>query len=323
MSFKDIPKIELHLHLDGSVRPETIADMLKIDINKVKEETIAKEKCSDLNDYLTKFELPIKAMQTKENLKRITHELISDLKDENVIYAEIRFAPIKHIENLTLEEVVEAVTQGLKNEDVKTNLILCMMRDSSYEENLKIVELAKKYLNKGVVGLDLAGAEALYKTKTFEQLFKKASKEQIPFTIHAGEADGPSSINDAISFKASRIGHGIRAIEDEKTIKKIITENILLEICPTSNVQTNAVKTYENHPIKKLFDLGCKVSINTDNRTVSNVTLTKEYELLNKYLNFSLDEIIKINLETIKHTFLSEKEKQELTSLYLDKIRIK
>ena len=282
-------------------------------LNKVKEETIAKEKCSDLNDYLTKFELPIKAMQTKENLKRITHELISDLKDENVIYAEIRFAPIKHIENLTLEEVVEAVTQGLKNEDVKTNLILCMMRDSSYEENL----------NKGVVGLDLAGAEALYKTKTFEQLFKKASKEQIPFTIHAGEADGPSSINDAISFKASRIGHGIRAIEDEKTIKKIITENILLEICPTSNVQTNAVKDYENHPIKKLFDLGCKVSINTDNRTVSNVTLTKEYELLNKYLNFSLDEIIKINLETIKHTFLSEKEKQELTSLYLDKIRIK
>ena len=309
MSFKDIPKIELHLHLDGSVRPETIADMLKIDINKVKEETIAKEKCEDLNDYLTKFELPIKAMQTKENLKRITHELISDLKDENVIYAEIRFAPIKHIENLTLEEVVEAVTQGLKNEDVKTNLILCMMRDSSYEENLKIVELAKKYLNKGVVGLDLAGA--------------KASKEQIPFTIHAGEADGPSSINDAISFKASRIGHGIRAIEDEKTIKKIINENILLEICPTSNVQTNAVKAYENHPIKKLFDLGCKVSINTDNRTVSNVTLTKEYELLNKYLNFSLDEIIKINLETIKHTFLSEKEKQELTSLYLDKIRIK
>ena len=245
------------------------------------------------------------------------------MKDENVIYAEIRFAPIKHIENLTLEEVVEAVTQGLKNEDVKTNLILCMMRDSSYEENLKIVELAKKYLNKGVVGLDLAGAEALYKTKTFEQLFKKASKEKIPFTIHAGEADGPSSINDAISFKASRIGHGIRAIEDEKTIKKIITENILLEICPTSNVQTNAVKDYENHPIKKLLDLGCKVSINTDNRTVSNVTLTKEYELLNKYLNFSLDEIIKINLETIKHTFLSEKEKQELTSLYLDKIRIK
>ena len=112
-------------------------------------------------------------------------------------------------------------------------------------------------------------------------------------------------------------------VEDEKTIKKIINENILLEICPTSNVQTNAVKTYENHPIKKLFDLGCKVSINTDNRTVSNVTLTKEYELLNKYLNFSLDEIIKINLETIKHTFLSEKEKQELTSLYLDKIRIK
>ena len=150
MSFKDIPKIELHLHLDGSVRPETIADILKIDINKVKEETIAKEKCEDLNDYLTKFELPIKAMQTKENLKRITHELISDLKDENVIYAEIRFAPIKHIENLTLEEVVEAVTQGLKNEDVKTNLILCMMRDSSYEENLKIVELAKKYLNKQI-----------------------------------------------------------------------------------------------------------------------------------------------------------------------------
>ena len=323
MEFKDIPKVELHLHLDGSVRPSTIADILKLDQKEVEEKTIAKEKCEDLNDYLTKFSLPIEAMQTKENLERIAYELVCDLENDNVIYAEIRFAPIKHTKSLFLDEVIEAVLNGLSKGNIKTNLILCMMRDSSYEDNIKIIELAKKYLNKGVVALDLAGAEALYKTVKFKNLFEIAQNYKIPFTIHAGEADGIDSINSAILFGTRRLGHGIRTIEDDETINRIIDNDILLEVCPTSNIQTNVISSYEKHPIKKLFELGCKISINTDNRTVSNVTLEKEYKLLMKHLNFSTDDIIKTNITALEHAFISEDEKRDLINLYFDKIRIK
>lgn len=323
MNFKDMPKIELHVHLDGSVRPKTIADILNLDQNEIKDKTIAKEKCEDLNDYLTKFSLPIKAMQTKENLERIAYELVSDLQNDNVIYAEIRFAPIKHTKNLTLDEVVKSVLKGLKKGNIKTNLILCMMRDSNYEDNIKIIELAKRYLNKGVVAIDLAGAEALYKTDKFKELFELAKHYKIPFTIHAGEADGIDSINSALCFGTKRLGHGIRIIEDKTLINKIIQNDILLEICPTSNIQTNVVSTYQHHPIKQLFDLGCKININTDNRTVSNTTLEKEYQILNKYLKFSTEDIIKTNIMAIEHSFLNDKEKDKLNDLYLNKIRIK
>lgn len=322
MEIEKLPKIELHLHLDGSVRLETASELLDKDINEIKEFMIAPNKCLDLNDYLTKFEMPIKIMQTKENLIRIAHELVLDLEKENVIYAEIRFAPIKHtLEGLSLDEVIESVLIGLKRGNIKTNLILCMMRDSSYDENLKIIELSKRYLNKGVVGLDLAGAEAIYKTEKFESLFSIINSYNIPFTIHAGEADGIDSVESAINFKTTRIGHGIRSIESIDTVKKIKDNNILLEVCPTSNVQTNVVKDYKSHPIKKLFDLGVKVCINTDNRTVSNTTLTNEYINIINSLNFSIDDIIKMNIDAINSSFLDNNQKDELLKKYISKLK--
>lgn len=314
-----LPKVELHVHLDGSIRIETAKEILNESEESVYENMIANEKCSDLNEYLTKFEYPSRILQTSNNLERIAYELATDLKRENVIYAEIRFAPLKHVnENLELNEVIDSVLNGLRKVDIKTNLILCMMRNDSYDDNIKVINLAKSYLNKGVCGIDLAGAEAIYKTEKFEKLFQLAKNMNIPFTIHSGEADGYDSINAAISFGATRLGHGIRVIEYDDLIDKIKKNNILLEICPTSNVQTNVVDKYCNHPIKKLIDKGIEICINTDNRTVSNITLSIEYKKLCNEFNFDKEQFIKTNLSAINHAFITEEEKKELIEMYLN-----
>ena len=314
-----LPKVELHIHLDGSIRPSTAAYLLNKSIDDVSNNMIASDKCEDLNEYLTKFDYPEKILQTKENLERVAYELAFDLKKDNVIYAEIRFAPLKHIkEGLTLDSVVDSVLDGLSKVNIKTNLILCMMRNDTYSDNLKVIELASKYLNKGVCGIDLAGAEALYKTSSFKELFVMAKKYNIPFTIHSGEADGYDSILATINFGATRIGHGIRAIEYDDLINLIIDNNILLEVCPTSNVQTNAVDKYTDHPIKKLIDKGVNVSINTDNRTVSNISLNLEYKKLQECFGFTKELFIKTNLNAIEHAFVSLDEKAKLKKEYLE-----
>ncbi len=318
MNFKLVPKVELHLHLDGSVDIKTVCDLTGKSVKEVKEEMVASDKCSNLNEYLTKFSLANDIMQTKENIFRVTKELITKLKDDNVIYAEVRFCPLFHLkEGLTQEEVVETVISSLKDNNIKVNLILCMMRNLSFLENKKIIELAYKYLNKGVVALDLAGSESLYKTEDFEELFKIAQSYNIPFTIHAGEADGKNSILKAISFNTKRLGHGIRCIEDMDIVKLIKDKDITLEVCPTSNIQTNIYQDYQSHPIKKLYDLGVLVTINTDNRTVSNITLTEEYQKLNKTFGFNVSDFKRMNINAIKAAFLSEIEKEK----YIDIIK--
>ncbi len=317
IDYARLPKIELHVHLDGSVRLDTAAQLLNRNINELKYEMIAKEKCEDLNDYLTKFKVPAEVMQSKRNLEKVAYELAVDMKNDGVIYAEVRFAPIKHIlEGLSLYDVVESVIMGLRRVDLKTNVIICMMRGDSLETNMKVIDVARHYLNNGVCAVDLAGAEAIYKTEDFRELFEYAKEKGIPFTIHAGEADGRESIKSAIDFGASRIGHGVKIITEEDLIKEVINKNILLEICPTSNIQTRVVDSYKNHPIKKLFDMNVAISINTDNRTVSNTTLKKEYQHLESSLGFTEEDFIKINKTAINHAFISEIEKKDLLNKF-------
>lgn len=312
MNLKNIPKVELHLHLDGSVRLDTASMLTGKSIEEVRSLMIAKEKCHDLNEYLTKFNLANEIMQSQKNLTRIAKELVEDLKNDNVIYAEVRFAPLLHTKKgLTGEEVIEAVLLGLKDEDLKVNLILCMMRQFSFEDNLKTIELAIKYLDKGVVAVDLAGAEALYPTANFERLFQIAKDDNIPFTIHAGEADGKDSILSAINFKTKRIGHGVRCIEDKETLDMINKNNITLEVCPTSNIQTDIFENYHDHPIRKLYDMNILVTINVDNMTVSNIDLTQEYEKLVKNFNFTLKDFKKMNINAINASFLKEELKEK------------
>lgn len=306
-------KVELHVHLDGSVRVSTVSELLNISIEEAKSKMIVSSSNPDLSTYLTKFDLPLSVMQSKENLTRIAYELATDLKSESVIYAEVRFAPIFHTrEGLTYDEIITSILDGFKKcSGIKINLLLCMMRGQSYEDNLEIVSKAFEYLGKGVCGLDLAGDEFNYKTSNYESLFRKAKEKGIPFTIHAGEADGPSSVRDAIRFGASRIGHGVRSIEDEYTLNLIKNNNILLEICPTSNVQTKVVERIEDHPVKKILDYGIKLCINTDNRTVSNITLSDEYSNALK-LGLTESDLKKCNINAIKSSFISDIEKEEL-----------
>ena len=311
-------KVELHLHLDGSVRPTTISELLNISIEEARKLSSVSLKENSLKDYLDKFDIPLKIMQTKENLMRISKELALDLLKDNVIYAEIRFAPNKHLENgLTLDEVITSILKGLKEVPIKTNLILCMMRGDSYAKNVEIIKYAKKYLGKGVVGIDLAGNEAAYPVNNYQELFAIARKENIPFTIHAGEGDGALSIINAINLGAKRIGHGVRAIESTEALNLLKEKDITLEVCPKSNLDTKMYNKLESHPIKKLLDKGVKVTINTDNRTVSNITLEETYKKLKETFHFSKEDFINMNKRAIECAFISEKEKQELLNLLI------
>lgn len=320
MNLLNFPKIELHIHLDGSVRPNTVSDILNLDKKKIEKEMKVDNSCKDLNEYLTKFDLPLKILQTKENLIRVSEELATDLKKDGVIYAEVRFAPILHTRNgLSCEEVIESVIEGISRVDIKINLIICLMRNVSDNDNYKVIEAGLKYINNRVVGFDLAGAEAIYKTSKFEELFKYINKYNIPYTIHAGEADGVSSFKSAIEFGTKRIGHGVRIMEDNSMIKYAKEHNITFEVCPTSNIDTKIFKEYKDHAIKKMYDNNLNITINTDNRTVSNITLTEEYEKLINTFNFNLEDLKIMNINAINASFINEIEKEKLKQEYIYK----
>ena len=320
MNINDIKKIITHLHLDGSLDIELAKKYAKDDGYDLKDKEIVKELqvdkgCRNLNDYLEKFTLPCSLLQTRERLEDATYTLFKKLSLENVIYAEIRFAPIKHQERgLNLDEVIKSVIKGMEKAKEEVNIlggiILCCMRDSSKDDNLRIVKYAKKYLNKGVVAIDLAGAEGLYETKNFKYIFDLCKKENIPYTIHAGEADGISSIKAALDFGTKRLGHGIRCIEDEEILKRIIKEKILLEVCPTSNLQTEAVKG--KHPLEYLYNNGIIISINTDNNTVSNINITEEYQNVLNNTNLTIKDLIKCNYNSIPYLFTTDEVKDKL-----------
>ncbi len=313
MTVKELPKVELHVHLDGSI-PYSYFISKGYDIDSIKDDITASSDVNSLNDYLKKFSLPVSLMQDKDSLIEISRLFGLELLKENVIYVEVRFAPLKHtLKGLSIEEVVESVKHGLKLSKIKFNLILCMMRDENITNNKKIIDLAHKYN----YPVDLAGAEALYKTSSFKELFDYANSLNVKFTIHAGEADNYTSVLSAISFGAKRIGHGVTSIHDYNTLNELRENNILLEVCVTSNIQTEAF-TYSNHPVKKLYDDGILISINTDNRTVSGISLSDEYQLLLDKFNFSLDDLKQMNLNAIEASFLTDLEKKDLKKYFLD-----
>lgn len=302
-------KVELHLHLDGSLDINYASKLAGRDITS---EMVSRNDTS-LTDYLKKFDLPAKLFQDYDDIVNFSYLLAKSLEDEEVIYAEVRFCPFFHDKKISVDRVITGIKEGFsKVLSVKINLIFCMMRHFSFEENMKIVRLAQKYYGNGCCALDLAGDEFNFKTYTFKELFEEVKKTGIPFTIHAGEADGYQSVLDAISLGAKRIGHGIRCIEDLETIKKLKDKNIILEICPDSNLDTFSVNSIEEHPVKQLDDLGILITISTDNRTVSETSLANEYTLLKKAFGFTDDDFIRFNLNAIEGAFISENEKREL-----------
>ena len=310
---RKIPKVELHLHLDGAMSIGVACKLSGLSFSEVFDKMVAPCKCHDLGDYLTKFEFPISLMQTKENLELVTKDLVNRLVSQNVIYAEIRFAPMFHTQKgLSYDEIIMAVLKGLNsNRKIKTNLILCLMRGHNKFDNMKTLDAAYKYLNKGVCAIDLAGDEAKYPFDDYYKYFELAKKRNIPFTIHAGEVN-EDEIRKAISLNPTRIGHGITAINDNDLCNLLKAKNILLEVCPTSNVQTNIVVNYYDHPIKKLYEKEILLSINTDNSSISNITLIEEYLKLYDKFDFTFDDLKKMNIDALNHAFLNEEEKNKL-----------
>ena len=221
-------------------------------------------------------------------------------------------------QGLTQREVVETLVNAFyKQKFIHANLILCLMRgENTHKANLETIEVAKDFIGKGVVAIDLAGAEALFGNELFVSEFELARKYKIPFTIHAGEAGNAKSVQSAIEMSASRIGHGVRSVDDKNVLELLKKHGICLEICPKSNLDTKTIKSYSELPLRQLKEAGVKVTINTDDMTVSNTELWKEYRTLYK-LGFKENELQEFALNTIDAAFISDAEKSVLKKFIL------
>ena len=321
-----LPKVELHCHLDGSLRIPTILDLAKKD--KVTLPTSNSDKLSkllvigktrgSLEDYIKRFDITLSVMQTPLALKRTAYELIEDVAKENVRYIEIRYSPILHTEKgMSLGESVEAVREGLqrgrKDFGVESGIIVCGIRNISAAASLKLADLTVRYKNKGVVGFDLAGAEENFPAKDHQEAFYMILNNNINATIHAGEAYGPSSIHQAIHHcGAHRIGHGTRLKENKDLMNYVNDHRITLEICLTSNWQTRSIRSLKYHPLKYYYDQGIRVTINTDNRLMSGTTLTKEFLLAHKLFGFKLHDFREMIIMAMKSAFIPYAERKQL-----------
>ena len=355
---KALPKTDLHVHLDGSLRLQTIlnlADLYRInlpanDIAGLKKAIVVDENCSSLEDYLRAFDITLKVLQTDEALELAAFELAEDAARENVRYMEVRFAPILHTNNLmSLEQIIGSVVEGLKRAEktynIKTGLIICGMRHFNAEASLmskrlqdrlstynhqelaellalETAKVAVKMSKKEpkIMAFDLAGAEDGFPAKDFYRAFQEIISGHLSITVHAGEAYGPNSIDQAVKYcHAHRIGHGTRLgeakVEDENvpTLYRYFKDKrIPLEVCVTSNVQTKTVASIQAHPIKKYFEDKLRLTICTDNRLISNITVSDEYYKLVTELDFKKEDIEKLIIYGFESTFLHYEQRKKM-----------
>lgn len=319
MDYKALPKVELHLHLDCSLSYEVVKQLdPSISLLDYQEAFIAPPKCTDLADFIQRAIKGVDLMQTATALRLVTLDLFRQLKADNVIYAEIRFAPLLHIEgSLSPKEVVsivnEAVTEGIAATGVEAGLILCTLRHYAENQSMETVQLVEYFQGTHVVGFDIAADEAGFPIDNHRKAFQYARDHGLNITAHAGEAKGAESVWETLQhFHPSRIGHGVRSVEDPELMAFLQEKNIHLEVCPTSNVQTNVVAEIKNHPADKIYQSGVSMSINTDARTISNVTLTSEYALLENVFNWQKEHFLTCNLEAIDHAFTTAEKKEQL-----------
>jgi adenosine deaminase len=319
MDYRQLPKIELHLHLDCSLSYKVVQQLNPaISEEEYRESFIAPAKCTDLADYISRAVKGFELMQTREQLRLVTLDLFDQLKADQVIYAEIRFAPLLHIAGgLTPAEVVEivnaATTEGIEQTGVQAGLILCTLRHHTEEQSMTTVQLVQAFQNTNVVGFDIAGDEAGYPIDNHIRAFEFAKTHHISCTAHAGEARGADSVWETLRhFHPSRIGHGVRSAEDPALLEFLKKENIHLEVCPTSNIQVNVFDVIEHHPANRIYNAGVSMSINTDCRTISNVTLSGEYQVMERYFNWQKEQFLRCNLEAIDHCFIHEAIKETL-----------
>ena len=310
INIKKMPKVELHCHLDGSM-PLALVRKLSGDKMLTNDDLQVTDDCESLAKYLEKFTIPCQCLQSKEGLKEASYALLEDVAKENVKYIEVRYAPIFSTnEGLSLREVMESVIAGLKagyqDFGIHANSIVCAMRHINLGTNLKMLKIARELLGEGVCALDLAGDEAAYPTQNFRELFRQASAWDMPFTIHSGETGNIANVREALNLGAKRIGHGIALRQDTELIKEYAKHGIGIEMCPTSNIQTKAIDSWDNYPLRYFLEQGLKVSVSTDNRTVSNTTLTKELEMVYASCDYDDSIIRQLQLNAIETSFASD-----------------
>ena len=315
-------RIELHCHLDGSLNVDFVDTMLRkqginIERKELEEKLKVKPDCTSLTEYLEKFDLPLQCIQTKEALEQAAYELVMDAAKDGVAYIEVRFAPMLSTEKgLTCTEVIDSVVHGLKKGERESGTyayaIVCAMRHHSLEQNLEMLKATKPFVGKGVCALDLAGDESAFPTSLFRELFLQAKEWQIPFTIHSGECGSVDNIREAIALGAKRLGHGI-ALEKSPELRQLCKEKgIGIEMCPTSNLQTKAVKGLDGYPLKQFLEEDLLVSVHTDNRTVSGTTMEQEEKLVKEHLQISDEMWLQCTRNAIQTAFASDEIKEEL-----------
>lgn len=336
LDWTSIPKVELHLHLDGSVRPETLWQLLQEtrrdsaqgdsvfqslnSLLDVKNWIEVGDDCRSLAEYLARFELPLAVMQQRTALERIAYELVSDVAKENVRYVEVRFAPMLHTRRgLTMTDAARAVLAGLRRGErafgVGTGLIACCMRHADPADNVEMVRQMEPLAGQGLVAIDLAGDEAAFPAELHFDAFALAREIGFPITVHAGEARGVAEMRYAIeTLGAKRIGHGVRLEDDPELMQMVIDKGIVLDMCPISNVQTKAVNSLREHPLQRYHRAGVRVTVSTDNRTVSATTLAREYEGIATELGCTAEEVQQMIIHAAEAAFLPEKEKRRLVA---------
>lgn len=324
--FKQLPKVELHCHLDGSLSLKAIrrlAEMAAIPIPEtdaaLAQLTQVHEPVHSLMAYLEKFDFVAPLLQTKAALELAAYDVLEQAAAENVRYMEVRFAPAFSLEGgLSLSETIEAVITGLKKGErafhIHSNLLVCGMRQLTNAQNSAAFAAAAPYLNQGLGGVDFAGNEADFPPEVLQPAIDFAHAQGLPLTLHAGECHCPHNLYTAVKAGATRLGHGTALFEDPSLVDLLKTSHTCLELCLTSNLQTKAIQKISDYPYDLIVSNQLNACINTDNRTVSNTTLTKEYSLFQRYFGTDLAAFLQFNLDGIQAAFCDEDLKQALTA---------
>lgn len=354
LSLRGLPKISLHDHLDGGVRPATVVELAEaagVDLPVRDADALADwfaegSESGSLVEYLESFDLTVGVMQTRENLKRVAREFVEDLAADGVIYGEVRWAPEQHqVDGLSLDEAVDAVQEGIEEgedaaersgHDIRVGQLLSGLRQSGRVR--EIAELAVSWRSRGVVGFDIAGPEDGFLPARHREAFDYLAAQFFPATVHAGEAAGLDSIRSALlDGRALRLGHGVRLASDLNVVERsgeevmvqfgdlarwVRDREITLELSPSSNLQTGAIEAWgtaiDDHPFDLLYQLGFSVTVNVDNRTMSRTSLTRELALLVEAFGYGLDDLEAFQLNAAAGAFLPVEEREELIELIAD-----
>ena len=331
MDVRQLPKVELHLHLDCSLSYAVVSRLNPaITHTEYVESFIVPPKCQDLADALSRAAKGIELMQTEEGLRLVVWDLFEQLQRDNMLYAEMRFAPLVHTEKgLSAEEVVSIVDQAVRAATQETGiegrLLLCTLRHFSETQSLETVKLVDQFKGTSVVGLDIASDEVNFGIDAHVAAFQYAKAHGIPCTAHAGEACGPESVWETLEhLKPHRIGHGVRSIEDPALMEHLRQHDMHLEVCPTSNVHAfhERFKTFGEHPIDALYRAGISLSVNSDSRTLIPATLAGEYEKLHHTFGWGKEQFLQCNLNGLNAAFIPEPVKRQLIDRLEEAYRI-